>query len=51
MTNNQLCTAIGAVGCVLAFLGMGFVFFGVTAAAWAVAFGVLLGIISVHNFD
>ena len=51
MTNNQLCDLLGIVGCVLAFFGMGLVFFGVTPAAWAVAFGILLGWVSQVNYD
>lgn len=51
MTNNQLCTLIGAVGCVIAFFGMGLVFFGVTPAAWAVCVGILMGYISVVSYD
>ena len=51
MTNNQLCNFIGVLGCVIAFFGMGLVFFGMSAAAWAVALGIILGWISIHNYD
>ena len=51
MTNNQLCNLIGIIGCLIAFFGMGFVFFGVTSAAWAIAFGIILGWVSQINYD
>ena len=51
MTNNQLCNLMGAAGCFIAFIGMGLVFFGITAAGWAVALGVLLGVLSLINYD
>lgn len=51
MTNNQLCNILGVIGCVIAFFGMGLVFFGITSAAWAVAFGILLSGIGLVNYD
>ena len=51
MTNNQLCNIIGAVGCIIASLGMGLVFFGVPLSAWVVIIGITIGIIGLVNYD
>ena len=51
MTNNHLCNLIGIIGCLIAFFGMGFVFFGVTSATWTIAFGIILGWVSQINYD
>jgi len=51
VTNNQLCTFVGAAGCVLASLGMGLIFFGVTPAWIVTVIGVIMGKIALMNFD
>ena len=51
MTNNQLCDLLGALSCIIIFFGIELVLFGITEATWAVAFGLLLGFITIHNYD
>lgn len=51
MTNDQLCDLIGVVGCIIAFLGEVYVFFGVTEAALAVGLGALLSIVGLANYN
>ena len=51
MTNNQLCSLVGIIGCLCAFFGMGLVFFGVTPAWIVTVIGIIMGKIALMNFD
>lgn len=51
MTNNQLCNLLGAVGCLVSFISMGLMFFGLGSAVWAAAAGLLLAVISLASYD
>lgn len=51
MTNNELCELLGLSGCAITFVALVLMFFGVGAAVWGAVSGVLLGYISLKNFD
>ena len=51
MTNNQLCSLLGAGGCFILFISMVLMFFGTGAAIWGAAAGALLSIIGLVNYD
>ena len=51
MTNNQLCSLVGIIGCLCAFFGMCLVFFGVTPAWIVTVIGIIMGKIALMNFD
>ena len=51
MTNNQLCNLLGAVGCLVRFISMGLMFFGLGSAVWAAAAGLLLTVVSLASYD
>lgn len=51
MTNNQLCNVIGIIGCVITFFGLGFMFFGVTAAWMGAAAGLALCGLSLIGYE
>ena len=51
MTNNQLCNLLGAVGCLVSFISMSLMLFGLGSAAWAAAAGLLLTVVSLASYD
>ena len=51
MTNNQLCSLIGACGCAILFISMVLMFFGITPAIWGAGIGALTGIFALVNYN
>lgn len=51
MTNNQLCSLLGAGGCAILFISMILMFFGTEVAIWGVVAGALMGIIGLVNYN
>ena len=51
MTNNQVCTLLGGSGCVILFVSMLLMFFGVSPAIWTAGAGAFLGYLGLVNFD
>lgn len=49
--NNKLCTVIGCLGCVIAFFGMGLMFFGVSSAIWGACIGFALTSIGIVGYE
>ena len=51
MTNKQACDFLGVLGCLVAFLSMGLMFFGVPAAVWGAVAGIALAFLALVNYD